>query len=218
MTFPSTPRTLILAALTTLAILASACGDSANSSNTTTPTSSDPTTSTPQIPVEALPDPLPTPYLFRDEIAVEVEVLTEIVYIVEPGDSLAAIADAHCVTTAEVQRLNTIVDPNLISPGDELRIPIREGACGRAAPGGVVDTVAGNDAQPAQLPGEEYVVQAGDTLTGIGLLFGVDWTEIRDYNNLTEFDVANLQIGQTIIIPPPPPADTGPTTPSEPPG
>jgi LysM repeat protein len=44
-----------------------------------------------------------------------------------------------------------------------------------------------------------YTVQSGDTLSTIGLRFGVAWTEIASANDLTEESI--IQIGQVLIIP-----------------
>ncbi len=44
-----------------------------------------------------------------------------------------------------------------------------------------------------------YTVQSGDTLSTIGLRFGVAWTEIAAANDLTEESI--IQIGQVLIIP-----------------
>ncbi len=152
------------------------------------------------IPVEALPDPLPAPYLFEDEITVEQAPVTETTYVVQPGDSLATIAARFCVTFEEIQRLNTIVDINTLDIGDELRIPIREGGCGAAAPQNA-DSAEPDD-PPEQPPGEIYIVQAGDTLADIAFAHGFTWDALMSYNRLTETQAGNLQIGQALIIPP----------------
>ncbi len=173
------------------------------------------------IPVEALPDPLPAPYLFTDEVTIEDAPVTETIYVIQPGDTLAAIAARFCITIEEIQRLNTIVDVAQISIGDELRIPIREGGCGAAAP---PSTQNANQPEPERLPGEIYIVEAGDTLADIAASFGFTWVEIMNYNGLTEAQATALQIGQALIIPPPPeetpaPAQQAePEEPSEPPG
>ena len=156
------------------------------------------------IPVEALPDPLPQPYLFRDTIAAESAPQTEIIYAVQPGDTLDSIASQFCITTAEIQRLNTIVDVNTLQIGDELRIPIREGACGGAAPAAAEAAAEAAAAEPEQRPGEIYIVQSGDTLAGIADSFGFGWEELAAYNNLSAFEADNLFVGQELVIPPPP--------------
>ncbi len=192
--------TLILA----LALLASSCGGSADPAADAggATTAAESSTGAESYPVEALPDPLPDPYLFRDEITIEEPEITETIYVVQPGDTLAGIADGFCITLAEVQRLNNIVDVASLSIGQELRIPIREGGCGVAAPQ-TTDEPA-EQAEPVQPPGEVYIVEPGDTLAEIGAAFGFTWRDLMSYNGLTEAQAGNLQVGQTLIIPPPP--------------
>ncbi|MYA02800.1 MAG: LysM peptidoglycan-binding domain-containing protein [Chloroflexi bacterium] len=170
------------------------------------------------IPVEALPDPLPAPYLFRDDVVFEEAPITETIYVVQPGDTLATIATQFCLTVEEIQRLNNIVDVDTLSVGQELRIPIREGGCGVASPA----TADSEEPEgPQRPPGEIYIVQEGDTLAQIAAAFGYTWVDLMNYNGLTEAQAANIQIGQALIIPPPPAAqeeaaqEQGPT---EPPG
>ena len=155
------------------------------------------------IPVEALPDPLPAPHLIEDDVTVEQAPVTETTYVVQPGDSLAAIAGRFCITVEEIQRLNTIVDIDSLDVGDELRIPIREGGCGAAAPQSAQSEETAVE-EPTRPPGEIYIVEAGDTLADIGFAFGFTWVELMNYNGLTESQAANLQIGQALIIPPQP--------------
>ena len=45
------------------------------------------------------------------------------VYVVQPGDTLYSIAGARGTTVEELVRLNNIRTPNLIFPGDRLRLP-----------------------------------------------------------------------------------------------
>ena len=197
---------ITLAALLTvaLALLAVGCGGAsapaAEVAAEPAPTSSDGQV----IPVEALPDPLPEPYIFRDTVAAEREMPTETIYVVLPGDTLAGIAAGYCITVEEIQRLNNIVDAASLGIGDELRIPLREGSCGVAAPQD--STRAGDgDAQPTgpqRPPGEVYVVEPGDTLVEIAEAFGFGWRDIADYNNLSDAQAGALQVGQELIIPP----------------
>ena len=186
--------------------------------------SADPSTIDEDIPVEALPDPLPDPHLFRDDIVFEEAPITETIYVVQPGDTLALIATRFCITVEEIQRLNNIVDIDSLSIGQELRIPIREGGCGAASPATENEPEQEGQQRP---PGEIYIVQVGDTLADIAFAHGFTWVDLMNYNGLTEAQAANLQIGQALIIPPPPTAEEQQTEeeqtqeeqgPSEPPG
>ncbi len=48
-------------------------------------------------------------------------------YTVRPGDTLSQIAQRHGTTVDELVRLNNIRNPNLIYPGQELRLPLSSG-------------------------------------------------------------------------------------------
>ena len=161
------------------------------------------------IPVEALPDPLPAPYLFRETAAVVEEAQRETTYIVRPGDTLAAVAAAFCVTVEAIQRLNNIVDVNSMGVGDELRIPGSCEAAGAAASGASEDTSGGGGGTPTQAaagpqrpPGEVYVVEPGDTLADIATAYGFGWRDIADYNGLSDAEADALYVGQELVIPP----------------
>ncbi|MYB21968.1 MAG: LysM peptidoglycan-binding domain-containing protein [Chloroflexi bacterium] len=187
-----------------IVLLSLACNSDGSTATPTDPTAvSQSSVVNEDIPVEALPDPLPPPYLIEDDVTVEQAPITETTYVVQPSDTLAAIAARFCITVAEIQRLNTIVDIDSLDIGDELRIPIREGGCGAAAPESA-ESEETAEAEPARPPGEIYIVEAGDTLADIGFAFGYTWVELMNYNGLTESQAANLQIGQALIIPPQP--------------
>ncbi len=126
---------MLAALFAILALLGAACGGGSEAEPAAEMPVSAPTLPSGEvIPTEALPDPLPEPYLFRDTAVIEEQVQSEVIYVVTAGDTLAGIASGFCVTIEEIQRLNNIVDVAAIGVGDELRIPVREGACGGAAP------------------------------------------------------------------------------------
>jgi hypothetical protein len=98
--------------------------------------------------------------------------------------------------------------------GDELRIPVRPGTeAERIA--ATLDEDGEDFSGPP--PGEEYIVQPGDSLITIGIQFGLEWFEIADYNRLSEFEANNLIVGDTLIIPPDDGADEDEAQ-AEPPG
>ena len=166
------------------------------------------------IPVEALPDPLPEAVILRDGgVAVEEEPRNEIIYIVQPGDSLDAIAEFFEVDATELQRINGIADPSVLRAGDELRVPVQEGTEAERIAASQDDDEVAAIGPP---PGEEYVIEPGDNLYDIGVTFGISYLELQSYNRLTDFEAANLQVGRIIIIPPAP--DTADEELSEPPG
>ena len=200
-------RVRLLLPLALAGLLLAACG---GDDDPTTPSAAVTANPDPEsIPAEALPDVLPEPYIFTgDELFGEevVEELQEEIYIVQPGDSLALIAESAGVTTEELQRLNGIVDPSVLAAGDELRIPVRGDRIAATTDGAAEDF-------SGQPPGEEYTVQSGDTLIGIAEARGLNWVDLQSYNRLTEFEAGHLLVGQTLIIPP-----AEEDEPSEPPG
>ena len=189
---------LILSVLM-LATLAAACGGSDDPTTPSEAVTANPDPET--IPTEALPEVLPEPYIFSgDELfgGEVVEELQEELYIVQPGDTLALIAELAGVTTEELQRLNGIADPSVLSAGDELRIPVRgERIAATTEAGAEAEDFAG------QPPGEEYAVQPGDTLIGIAEANGLNYLDLQSYNGLNDFEAGHLLVGQILIIPPP---------------
>lgn len=106
-------------------------------------------------------------------------------YVVQPGDTLAGIAALYGTDIETLRRINHLTSDALLV-GQPLYVPVVEGV---VAPG-----------LPEPTPGPvEYVVQPGDTLTGIAIRFGVDPIAIQERNNL--LDPNNLTVGVTIIIP-----------------
>ncbi len=106
-------------------------------------------------------------------------------YVVQPGDTLASIAIEYGTDVDTLRRINNLTSDALLV-GQPLYVPVIEGV---VAPG-----------LPSPTPGPvAYVIQPGDTLTGIAIKFGVDPIAIQERNNLLDPD--NLTVGATIIIP-----------------
>ncbi len=120
-------------------------------------------------------------------------------YIVQPGDTLGAIAKRCGVTQAELIEANQITNPNRIRAGQKLVLP----PTGKA-PAPLPKPAAKPQAKPAAeapvLTGEnEYVVKAGDNLSKIAARFGVKLSALREANKLQS---DKLRIAQKLIIPP----------------
>lgn len=108
------------------------------------------------------------------------------IYVVQAGDTLAAIARRFGTTIAELVRLNSLADPDRIAIGQKLVVP----GAGSAAP-----------AQGTTTEGERqtYVVQAGDSLLSIARRFGVTTKDLQAANNLSNPDL--IYPGQVLVIP-----------------
>lgn len=102
-------------------------------------------------------------------------------HIVEQGDTLGAIAQKYDLDLGDLIKWNKIDDPSLITVGQKIELsgheaPVEAGAADRT-----------------------YLVQPGDTVSGIAEKFGLRWIDIGVYNKLEDIDL--IFAGQELIIP-----------------
>lgn len=95
-------------------------------------------------------------------------------YTVQRGDTLSGIAAKYGTSWQELQRINSISDPNLIYAGQVL-------------------TVTGQAQQATA-----YTVQSGDTLSGIAARYGTTYQALAAKNGIS--DPNRIYIGQVINI------------------
>ena len=118
-------------------------------------------------------------------------------YTVQPGDTLGSLAARFETDIETLQSLNSLAGDSL-AVGQVINVPYREGM-----------TAAG---MPTPTPGPFlYTIQVGDTLSGLGVRFGVDPVAILEANSNSLLDPNNLAVGTTILIPgyQPPTGTTG---------
>lgn len=96
-------------------------------------------------------------------------------HIVSAGESLSLIADVYGVTVGQLVDLNDIADPNVIFPGQEIEVP--------------------GDGAATQ----EYVVQDGDTLSGIAATFDISTAELQAANDISNPNY--IYPGQVLSVP-----------------
>ena len=97
-------------------------------------------------------------------------------YTVQAGDTLNGIASKYGTTYQELARINNISNPNVIYPGQVIKIN-----------GGTVEKI--------------YTVKSGDTLSGIANKYGTTWQNI--YNNNRDIIGSNpnlIKPGQVLKI------------------
>lgn len=114
--------------------------------------------------------------------------------IVNPGDTLYAIATRHGVTIDALMRVNNLPNANFVYSGQRLLIPDPL----MVFPNQPAQTNAPvAPAQPARVV--YYTVRPGDTLAAIAQRHGVSLAAIAQANNLTNWNF--VWYGQRLIIP-----------------
>lgn len=108
--------------------------------------------------------------------------MPQLIYTVQPGDTISEIARLYGSSTQAIINTNNIVNPNLIYPGAVLLIPVEEESGPGGPPGSLI-----------------YTVQPGDTLYIISLLFGVGLQFLVALNNIQS--PSQIYPGQKIVLP-----------------
>lgn len=102
-------------------------------------------------------------------------------HIVQPGDTLYGIAQAYGVEAAAIINANNIANGNQLRAGQQLVIP------------GITQLDA------ARARGRVHIVQSGESLTSIAVLYGVTAQEVIEFNGISNPDT--IYVGQQLIIP-----------------
>ena len=149
-----------------------------------------PATTTPMhpMPTSVLPTATLTPPTLTPAPPTPTGAPTPVIYVVQAGDTLGAIAKEFGVTVEALQEANAISDPTRLQIDQELVIP----------QGQVVATVTSTSVSPTTAA-VIHVVQAGDTLGAIAKQYGVTVEALQEVNAIS--DPTRLQIGQKLIIP-----------------
>lgn len=90
-----------------------------------------------------------------------------IIYTVQRGNTLSQIANSYGVTVSHIVELNNIQNPNLIYPGEKLRI-----------------TESNHTNLNPVVQNNYYTVQRGDTLSGIARRYGVSVQYLVNLNGI----------------------------------
>ena len=120
-------------------------------------------------------------------------------YFVRPGDTLGSIASRVGAAAADLVRLNPLVDPLRLLPGNPLHIPTEEAVVASWSAGsgaGTTTTAAARVTRPAS--GSVHVVRAGETLSEIALRYGLSAAELARWNGVG--DARRLLVGQRLQL------------------
>ncbi len=107
-------------------------------------------------------------FLARYERLPDSKKFTDSEYVVRRGDNISTIASMFNVRSSHIAAVNDLRDPNLIRPGQKLRIPGRHDAGKRTANDGT------------------YTVRRGDSLSRIAQSFGVSVVQLKRWNDLRD--------------------------------
>lgn len=172
-------RARLLLMVLMLAVLGAACGGGGGTTSEDRPLGADSDGVAPPTAQVVAPTPPPTPTPTSTPEA--------FIYVVREGDTLGSIADEFGITWQEIDAINELENPNVLSIGQEVEIP-------QDAP-----VVLNSDGTVR--PGERtHIVVQGDTLLGIALQYGKTLDEITAANNIVAAEL--IQVGQALIIPP----------------
>ena len=101
-------------------------------------------------------------------------------YVIQPGDTLFALAREFNVTVAAIVTANPFIDPDNLRVGQEICMPLQ--------------------APFPPCPEENfYTIQPGDTLFNIARRFGISLDDLREANPL--LDPQQLRVGDVICLP-----------------
>ncbi|MFZ2488178.1 MAG: LysM domain-containing protein [Anaerolineae bacterium] len=116
----------------------------------------------------------------------------QVCFIVQSGDTLSGLAYANGTTVAALMQQNNIWDANTIYAGQKLCVTVAH----HAAPAAPV--VVKPVPQPPAPVATTYQVQAGDTLSGIAVRYGISVSALMQLNNI--WDANTIYAGQVLRV------------------
>ena len=111
-------------------------------------------------------------------------------YIVQKGDILSRLASDFGTTTKTLISMNNLSNPDVLYVGQELRVPAGSRKSSSSS--------SSSKSYSSVKKGGEYVIQKGDTLSGIAVAAGVSLNDLRSLNNIQG---DRIIAGETLSIP-----------------
>ena len=126
-----------------------------------------------------------------------------IVYLVQAGDTLSEIADSYGTTVEGILLLNPGLNPNLLWVGNEITIQRGSGlghdSGGQGSEPALNAGIQGPAPAATSMRTVQYVVEPGDSWTGIAVAAGISLADLRAYNE--DADFPNLHPGDILNVP-----------------
>lgn len=121
------------------------------------------------------------------------------VHVVQPGDTLSALARRYNTSVKALVAANGMANANVpLRVNQQLKLPTA-GAAAPAAPPAVAAKPAAKPAATAT-PGT-HTIQAGDTIYRISRQYGISPTALMQANGLTPETADTIRVGATLRIP-----------------
>jgi N-acetylmuramoyl-L-alanine amidase/LysM repeat protein len=136
------------------------------------------------------------------------------VYFIRPGDTLQTVASRFRTAAADLARLNPVIDPQRLLPGFPLQVPAVSAAAAVPVGGAVVaswSTPGETPTRAVRAGAQTHVVQAGETLSGIALRYGLATADLARWNGIAQ--AGRILVGQSLRLSPPPGGGAGTGTP-----
>ncbi len=111
------------------------------------------------------------------------------VHVVQPGETLSQIAQRYGTDVATLRRLNNLSDVDFVWSGQRLVVPLADGSQAASA---------GPSASPQEAT-SVYVVQPGDTLSGVAVAFQTSLARLVELNGI--YPGQRLLVGQELRVP-----------------
>ncbi len=111
-------------------------------------------------------------------------------YIVQKGDILSRLASDFDTTTKTLISMNNLSNPDVLYVGQELRVPVGSSRSSSRS--------TSSSSYSSVKKGGEYVIQKGDTLSGIAVAAGVSLSDLRSLNQIQG---DRIIAGETLAIP-----------------
>ncbi|GIL16294.1 MAG: hypothetical protein BroJett040_00450 [Oligoflexia bacterium] len=134
----------------------------------------------------------------------EVVTTKGVFYMVQPGDTLSAIADDYDSTVNELRKMNKLGRGSVLKAGMKLRVPKDDGL--PSDPGRVAQSSKSSREDLEDIvqsePGSQgiaHVVRAGENLSNIAKKYGVTVQSLRKANNMGRKSM--LKVGSSLTIP-----------------